>query len=452
MTNHGGESMRKYRIVLAICVIVCCSCSKEYNKMLFSKGPSWEFEIEDVMVPARNEVLFANIEEYLLEPFPSSKSSISDDRDIPFKSLLDTKHRETIEINGHSFLQIPFTSNTEAFFARISGIAESSTAVDSLSRINKFLIVIDQNTENEVSMVATMLSKPEYFEITKDISFIRKPNYSGIILFSDIDGSLFEVKSYENGIIVSSTVLLPDEIENYEGVEYISVIEGGTKVVEYSDNIRASICIAKKDTKKVNEKDESNSIPDVPTVGNSDRGGGGGSVSGDGSQFEKLTELKGESKLARKKDAVSIGQYTVSTYANNYKKGSVPASREYEAGSKVNIRVSPYGGCYFHHWTGDFAGLSMNIMVTVNHDISATAYFYSFEESVVVPCVDLANSKANPLVSPMSIAPCLNEDGNGSGVTGGMWGWTRSGGRKFHDGIDLYAEPGTEVFPCLMVL
>jgi murein DD-endopeptidase MepM/ murein hydrolase activator NlpD len=31
-------------------------------------------------------------------------------------------------------------------------------------------------------------------------------------------------------------------------------------------------------------------------------------------------------------------------------------------------------------------------------------------------------------------------------IRGGMYGWTRNGGSKFHGGIDLYAEPGTDCY------
>jgi murein DD-endopeptidase MepM/ murein hydrolase activator NlpD len=31
-------------------------------------------------------------------------------------------------------------------------------------------------------------------------------------------------------------------------------------------------------------------------------------------------------------------------------------------------------------------------------------------------------------------------------LSGGLYGYTRGGGKKFHGGVDLYAEPGTETF------
>lgn len=90
----------------------------------------------------------------------------------------------------------------------------------------------------------------------------------------------------------------------------------------------------------------------------------------------------------------------------------------------------------FHHWTGFFMDMKSDLVYfTVNCDIESTAYY-----GLNFPCTDKTKGVTNPLKN-MSVAAS-----GGWNYRGGTFGMTRSSGKQRHDGLDLYATPGTPIY------
>lgn len=96
----------------------------------------------------------------------------------------------------------------------------------------------------------------------------------------------------------------------------------------------------------------------------------------------------------------------------------------------------------FDRWTGDFRGKTDNVVITVTEDIESTAYFRYILENPKRPCWDSETGIANPLVE-MELAPT---DKNNKQILGATYGMTRDSRIKKHNGLDLYAEPGTPIY------
>ncbi|MCQ2118425.1 MAG: M23 family metallopeptidase [Bacteroidales bacterium] len=413
------------------------ACEKTRDSLPKPVGESCPADLEAIRIPACNETFYADLADYWLSPTPTTKASSSETEYVSLESLLDRSLAETEEVDGVTLIQIPFKSNTSRQYVRLSSKIEDSTVIDSLSVISKYYLEYYSDSGYEMSMVATLLTKPEYYSTHSDFSFIDKPNFSGIIIFSDLDGTMSGLYTFENGLLLESRMLSADEIHEYDDVEYISIVVSQVDTRSEGSNsntLEAAYCVAKAPEKVKEDEDTDDGFESaLPENGFSGGGGGSGSGGGTGS---------GEKDL--KKDRQKFATYSVKLYGSPLDKGFVIGSGQYSRGCIVNVKAIPYGGCFFDHWTGAFGKCSGDISVTVTKDISSTAYFYRYGESTVRPCVDTTANKANPLKS-MAIAPCYNHAGEGSGLLGGTYGKTvRNGGS--HGGIDFAAEVGTPVY------
>ncbi len=97
----------------------------------------------------------------------------------------------------------------------------------------------------------------------------------------------------------------------------------------------------------------------------------------------------------------------------------------------------------FEWWNGaDVISNQISQSILVNKNITATAYYFEYNpvDSPDEPCIDKEKNLANPLAE-MKVAKS-----GPNNLEGGTYGDTRNGGRKKHNGLDLYAEEGTPVF------
>lgn len=86
------------------------------------------------------------------------------------------------------------------------------------------------------------------------------------------------------------------------------------------------------------------------------------------------------------------------------------------------------------------------MVLHVTEDVSATAYFHHLlAAGPYRPCYDAERGVYNPL-KEMILAPSNTYSKNYKGATFGYTRYGRDGTLKMHNGLDLYAEPGTPVY------
>lgn len=89
-------------------------------------------------------------------------------------------------------------------------------------------------------------------------------------------------------------------------------------------------------------------------------------------------------------------------------------------------------------------GRGPNFCVRIQQNISSTAYFFPIRDNSgpVRPCYDKERNITNPLKSMKIAAPKSGR------LLGGTFGWVRiiDGKSRYHSGLDLYAQPGTEIY------
>ncbi|KXA94407.1 hypothetical protein AKJ65_04515 [candidate division MSBL1 archaeon SCGC-AAA259E19] len=77
-------------------------------------------------------------------------------------------------------------------------------------------------------------------------------------------------------------------------------------------------------------------------------------------------------------EAHFIRVYNLSKSLDPSKGGTIsisPSGGTYEEGTEVTVTAEPASGYEFDHWSGDLSGASGTKTVTLNSDMSVTAYF-----------------------------------------------------------------------------
>lgn len=416
------------------------------------------------MVPSSRLALFYDADEYNL--LPSKPASKSTESETALEDLLDKDKTLTKDFKGFLFQQIPFRQNDEdAFYASYS-VGEMGTA-ESATRVKKFLVQSSGlSFEDEDIYVVTMITDKTYFDTHPDFDFFSRPNYTGIVVFSNLEGEFMNANVYRNGCILpAARVSDLDQIEA-DQIYYISLFGqtgtkglGGTITASYCtgyytphwyDELNAAICYGEW------------SLPGGNTWGaNSNYTGGssGGHLTYnlldflpdirpmelkywvrvstncpedirlvlDDFQTQYLWDPNGSNTFNTDSLGTTIAQYLDGSYVSVY-------SEYVKEEHVVNIED-------FHHWTGYFKDMKSDLVYfTVNCDIESTAYY-----GLNFPCTDKTKGITNPL-QKMSVA-ASNDYGN---YRGGTFGMTRTNPEthlpKRHDGLDLSAPLGTPVY------
>ena len=303
-------------------------------------------------------------------------------------------------------------------------------------------------------------------------SFINKKVFSGVVLYSNLDGSFRDVYVYGGDFcpIIDAEVINPNDLSYYKGFYFLSIIRNqDTKAGGDEDGgiLDASICIAFQDD-SIDDlslgwyEENGDSIRDEGGIGGGSADGGcsGGGYSGDAS-FDDGSQL-GESITGEylfygsdggggKRDGYILGEsYDLIEDVQNYSVflysaggGKVVGSGIYQEGTAIYCQAIPNSSHVFDRWVGDFFGQDESLFYVVESDISSTAYFrHLLESGPVRPCYDAEKKMYNPLIN-MIIAPTSKWTTNYIGST---FGYTRYNGTKQHKGLDLYAPEGTPVY------
>ena len=332
------------------------------------------------------------------------------------------------------------------------------------------------------------------FNAGNSYSFINKGVFSGIILFSELNGSFRDVYVYGGDLypIIDADVVDSENVSSSGHYCFLSVVgqpltKGGNDIPEDGIQLEPSICIADNENKFEGDfhwwNDYSEDAEDGggggsvdgtrPSEGDNylgDNSSGGGSSSGNLSSGRDLSPSEGfigdriygdidddirddeQGGVIRTDGPVIIHdkqKYSVMLY--NSKGGITSGSGYYQAGTLILCTASPNNSFVFDRWVGDLYGEDDLVFFTVNSDINATAYFRMLlETGPARPCLDSLRGIMNPLMN-MSLAP--SNTWNKNNFKGATFGRTRYGKdkegntvSKSHNGIDLYAEPGTPIF------
>lgn len=416
---------------------------------------------EDILV-RRNNLLFANIGSF--EGSCKTRSGSDESDLVSLESLLDRSGTETLVFKNYHIVQIPFRTMDHEQQASLSDTNHGSMEKDGVSVVRKFLVEIsDTLAGTRRHIVATLVPTPENCMAygPDSYSYIDKGTFEGVILFSDLDGSLRSVNSYGLRPIRDAYVIDPEDSLNYYRVRYINIFEGkgATRGSVNGGQITESVCVAEMPKEEDggwmdNGSDDDRWIDEEPRGGRHSGGGtsggsnSGSSAGGRGPNTENVIDscvVTGEYKPKKEEDDVIW--YAVSLYSVG--KGYTIGSGRYSNREHKYIvcEAVPDGDAYFDRWTGDFNGRGEILEFLVNRDVTSTAYFapkigdpVDPYDPVNRPCFSKATKVGNPL-NNMSIA-----SPGWSGLRGGTFGHVRNGGERFHNGLDLFAEEGTPVY------
>ncbi|MBR1926930.1 MAG: M23 family metallopeptidase [Bacteroidales bacterium] len=398
-------------------------------------------EYSEILIDSKSAAFFSDLS--FASTSPQTRSG--DVEMVSLESLLDREGTEILDFEDWEITQIPFKSNRDNHLAILSKDAIEAVEPDSLTTIRQFLL----ECRNEVASksfveIATMIPDMEYISAhgADSVSFLDKSRFSGIVIFSSIEGEYRKVYIYGHGPIRFADVVAEESQPTGGNCFYINLVSAvGTRSVEEEIDggfITASYCVASGPDLYIDTGALYTGLPtngdqngdwESGGVGGGGGTGGGGSDDGDSGQYDPI-------------------KYRISLYKTQG--GYVHGNGLYPANSVVFCAAYPLNLKRFDRWVGHLKGLADKVWIKLESDVSATAYFMSSLQLISDrPCWDLETDTMNPLVN-MSLAPTSTWTTNFRGST---YGDTRrvpneNGtlvSRK-HNGLDLAASVGTPVY------
>ena len=465
-------------IIFSISALVAFlfSCSKIHDNLSGLSDEYGNIDYADISVSTANLPLFANLGNN------ATKSTISDDDScmVSLESLLDREKTVSKTFRQYELTEIPFKSNEEPDYAVLSHFIPESTSAVFKSKIGLFLIETTNNDNNTIDRkVVTVIPDQDYISRhpESELSFINKGVFSGTVLFSNLDGTFRDIYVYGGNFcpIINADIIDYSQRETYPNYGFLTLVntietksdsdENGSSGI---DELEPSYCIATKktdinkdlfinfiDTVDPDDIDWNNGLNNPSTGGG---GGGSGGVSGSGpgtdlgadsddnkpdTPISTIGDQYGGSPILFFPVDEEVQKYKVSLYAAG--NGSTQGSGEYQDGAYITCQAIPDSSYVFDRWVGDLWGKEERTPVNVTSDIEATAYFHHLlATGPFRPCYDVVKRIMNPLME-MSVAP--SNDWNIKGGTFGKTRYNKQGKLEIrHDGLDLYAEPGTPIY------
>ena len=184
--------------------------------------------IKGITVPAYRVDLFVDLSAYNRLPGKNVEGAA-----VPLESLLDFEAAKTKLFNGKTnYTQIPFRSNGNGCRAIYH---DGSANADQATAVRKYLIHAE-DSGRQFDYVVTMVVEKEYEEEEPDFDFLNKPNFTGVVFYSDLMGNIIDIKDDYNGRILQGKILKPDEKpapgENVIYVEVLSADASGVIKVQ----------------------------------------------------------------------------------------------------------------------------------------------------------------------------------------------------------------------------
>ncbi len=394
--------------------------------------------------------LFANLSEYNLTPHPpvtrAGEADAQTEESVPLEELLDRDGMITCPFEDQFFIQVPFLQNKENLLAGIS--EEEFPDLASATVVKKFYMEMHAD-DLRLRYVVTMITDASYYRDNPEFDYLDKPNYTGVVLLSSIQGKLINATMYSDGLIRNAQLLTPEELASgeHEELHYITLYTSIPATKARQEQKEGDIAIeAVIDPAYIEDSYQqyyerlleewmrsemefilSDGGGPIETGDGSD---GGGNANDNGGSSDRPHWREKEYFVSLSTNVPDLVQY--------YGTGS------YAYGTRISVRPvyvgNPHFGlsAWFSHWTGDLADYKeMELDIRIDKDTKATAYFND-----APPCKDNVRGIMNPLRSMSVAATAL-------GYYGGTYGYTRidkQGKKKYHSGIDLLAEVGTPVY------
>lgn len=418
------------KAIICLMLMMFSSCSME-RSVLTVENADDHLELSEFFISGERLKLYACLDEYNRADGmrPETKSATGDEISYCLEDLLDYGAMKTETFHGVPYSQIPFRQDLEPVFASIHKNVDFNA--DSCSVVRKYLIESQWSDGSRAHCIVVMIPETG-FKDSERYDFLNKGNFSGLCLFTSLDGRMVCFERYLSGMLQPAEPLLPDASE--EVMEYLSLVEMA-KAKSDGDGIpiNGSVCIGYK------WLDPSYCNGDLNGGGSGDNGNSSGTGGCSGSGFRRDTKGDAGEPLLPNDEL-----YTLNVVSNAAAVSFPCHGRSFAKGSTVFVSPDlkiPYDPdkYVFSSWVGDFsAEKKESFGLTVEDDYRSIAYY-----NLPVPCIDILTGKGNPL-AVMSITPA-----GGWNYYGGTFGNTRNGGKRSHQGIDFCAQPGTPVFSML---
>ena len=377
------------RFLLPLLLLLAVACSKEGGPD--TAGPD---AVRDNLIPVSQVPLFGNLSSYNL--LPGQAGTRTDTRSVTLGSLLDRKKNRDIRFEDIGFSQLPFLRDGEPVIAEWGESLDPD--IGAATAIRKYYLETVQDGVR-YRYIATMVADAQYAENHPDFDYLDMPGFTGAVLLSTPDGTVFRAETYRAGLVREAILLRKEEVSGKSGLHYLKLYrqKEDTRAGDKDGwALESAVCLIEK------------GLGDSPAF--------------------SLTPHP---------------QYTVSISTNLPDQVDVEGSGTYSAGSWAAVGCLPKHSMLtlsLGRWTGSFAGRKQAFFACkVTQDYTSTAWF---EDSG--PCVDRERDVVNPL-KKMSVAATAS----GSYVNGtykALRGYYEDGTPRYHWGIDLYAKPGTPVY------
>ena len=434
-------------------LLVLPGCDK--NEALEAIPNSPQEILDDVRVPISRVPLFAELSDYNL--LPNGVRTRADEETVALESLLNRKQTSEKTFAGVLYRQTPFLQNDDDVFASVADNDDMDASI--AVRVRKYLVeTVYPDAGKPIVQIATLVTEQRYADTHPDFSFLSRPNFTGAILYSNVDGELISIRHYVDGRIAEGKVLTAEEIEeDGDGVVYLTLFLKGIYTRDGDGGIPfpgpPGICIGDRynwlnpswcvDSFSGGRGSGTNNKNKYGTGG----GGNGPAQTRDQSGENQATPQEPQCSLLLTSNMPDDVTILFSKAEVNVTSLSIDGGGSFAPDTRISVwpQFNNYmANLEFSHWTGFFEDAKTDQFIfTISKDVESTAYY-----ETGMPCKDRSRGIMNPLVQ-MSVAA----SGEWDNYYGGTYGTTRvktqDDGTSIpqeHGGLDLAAEPGTPVY------
>lgn len=120
------------------------------------------------------------------------------------------------------FREIPL-KKMEPVYCTVTRSLSRQNSLDSISSVKSYLIIVNEAVKDTTySYIVTIFPEYNSTGFNDHITFLKKANFSGIIIYSDKSGNFRKVEHYKKGRIWNGKLSLPGE-ESKAKTQYLTV-------------------------------------------------------------------------------------------------------------------------------------------------------------------------------------------------------------------------------------